>query len=147
MNSTTTDNSLDVLDDPASVWMLRNGSAKLNVSELDPAVLGPLDGNTPPSGTADLTKFFTISQTGIVMWVVDRSPYSEPTTPILYGNTSYGWQANTTIHMSFNLTIGIIMRIANDSMVKVGFSHPLPNLLWPAALKLFYEPEICKSDC
>ncbi len=120
MNPTTLNDSAIVHDDPASVWMLRNGSAKLNVSELDPALLHPFDGNRPPSRIADLTKFFTINQTGIVTWVVDRYPYSEPTTPILYGNSSDGWQANTTIHMPFNSTIDIVMRIANDSMDMVG---------------------------
>ena len=105
-----------VRDDPASVWMLVNGSAKSNLSTLDPTLLRPSDGNTPPSRTANLTKFFTINQTDVVTWVVDRYPYSEPTTPILDGISSDGWNANTTIHLPSNSTVDIVMSIANDSM-------------------------------
>ncbi|TKA61508.1 hypothetical protein B0A49_10341 [Cryomyces minteri] len=115
-NAESLDTGVDVLDDSASTWVLKNGSAVANVTELDPTLLRPFEGNNPRSGPADLTKTFLVSQTGIVTWVVDRYPYSEPTIPVLYGNTSEGWQANTTIHMPFNSTVDIVMMIANDSM-------------------------------
>lgn len=114
--------STTVRDDPASVWMLVNGSAKSNASTLDPALLRPSEIYTPPSGTANVTKFFNINQTDIVTWVVDRNPYSEPTTPILDGGSSNGWNAETTIHLPSNSTIDIVMRIANDSMDVVCYS-------------------------
>jgi hypothetical protein len=96
--------------------MLTNGSANGNVATLDPSVLSPLDGNAPTAKAADMTKFFAINQTGIVTWVVDQYPYTEPRIPILFGNSSDGWQANSTIHMPLNSTIDIIMTVANDSM-------------------------------
>ncbi len=96
--------------------MLVNGSAKPDVSELDERQLAPFEQNMPPSAPADMTRIFTINQTDVVAWVVDGYPYSEPETPIIYGNASDGWAANTTLHMPYNSTIDIIMRIANDSM-------------------------------
>lgn len=107
---------MGVQNDPASVWMLTNGSATAGTATLDPSLLSPFDGNAPPNTAADLTKLFAISQTGIVTWVVDSYPYTESTTPVLFGNSSDGWQANTTVHLPFNSTIDIIMTVANDSM-------------------------------
>jgi len=111
--------------DPASVWMLTNGSATAGVETLDSSLLSPFDGNKPPTTAADLTKFFAISQTGIVTWVVDNYPYAESTTPILFGNISDGWLANTTVHMPFNSTIDIIMTVSNDSMDTVSYLNRL----------------------
>ncbi|KAG9906297.1 hypothetical protein KCU81_g10042, partial [Aureobasidium melanogenum] len=85
--------------------------------------LAPLNSNTPPSSPADLTKVFTINQTDPVVWVVDKYPYSEPQVPVIYGNSSDGWTANTTIHMPYNATIDVVMQIANDSMDVMG--HPM----------------------
>ncbi|TKA34861.1 hypothetical protein B0A49_13779, partial [Cryomyces minteri] len=82
-NAESLDTGVEVLDDSASTWMLKNGSAVANVTELDPTLLRPFEGNNPRSGPADLTKTFLVSQTGIVTWVVDRYPYSEPTIPVL----------------------------------------------------------------
>jgi len=96
--------------------MLVNGSAKSTAPELVIERLSPFEKYTPPSTPADVTRFFTINQTDIIIWVVDEYPYSEPQTPIIYGNKSDGWAANTTLHMPYNSTIDIIMRIANDSM-------------------------------
>jgi hypothetical protein len=102
--------------------MLTNGSSNGKVAMLDPSLLSPFDGNKPPAKMADVTKVFAINQTGIVEWVVDRYPYTESTTPILFGNKSDAWRANTTIHMPFNSTIDIIMTVANDSMDTVSYS-------------------------
>lgn len=110
----------------SSVWTLVNGSAKGDATQLDPAMLAPFDGNRPPSKKPDLTKGFQISQTGIVEWVVDRYPYSEAKVPIVFGNSSDGWMAGSTLHMPFNSTIDIIMTIANDSMDVVISSCPHP---------------------
>ncbi len=110
---------------PPSVWMLTNGSAKGEVAILDSALLSPFDTNKPPPKVADVTKVFAINQTNIVEWVVDRYPYSEPTIPIVFGEKSDAWQANTTIHMPFNSTIDLIMTVANDSMDTVSYSATL----------------------
>jgi len=107
-------------DPSMSVYMLQNGSATMNASTLDPTLLHPFESTSPPSGMADMTKAFNISQTGIVTWVMNRDPYIEAATPVLYGNSSEGWNANTTLHLSFNSTFDIIMSIADDSMDKVG---------------------------
>lgn len=76
----------------------------------------------PPTTPATVTQLFTINQTDIVTWVVDGYPYSEPKTPIIYGNVSDAWNANTTLKMPFNSTIDLILRIANDSMDTVSFA-------------------------
>jgi len=116
----TAPTDMNIRDDSASVWTLKNGSAISGASTLDPLSLPPFDDNRPPVGKADVTKVFSISQIGIVTWVVDSSPYTEASTPILYGNSSDGWNANTTLHLPFNSTIDIIMVVANNSMDKVG---------------------------
>lgn len=123
MNSTMSRRTTDPLADSASVWTLKNGSAIMNASTLDTALLHPFKSNSPPSGMADLTKALKISQTGIVTWVMDRDPYTEASTPVLYGNSSDGWTANTTLHLPPNSTIDIIMANAKDSMDMVSPSH------------------------
>ncbi len=110
-------------DDSALTWMLVNGSAKLNASELDDQMLAPFNRNAPPSGPSDVTQLFAINQTDIVTWVINGQPFSEPQRPIIYGNASDGWGAATTLHMPGNSTIDLIMHVANDSMDTVGCVH------------------------
>ncbi|KAJ5257481.1 uncharacterized protein N7525_009128 [Penicillium rubens] len=114
---------MNVTVDPSTIWMLTNGSAKPDTSVLNPQLLSPFAPVNPPSAPADQTYTFTINQTDIVTWVVNDASYSEPKIPIIQGNVSDGWQANTTIHVPSNSTIDIIMRIANDSMDTM--SHPM----------------------
>jgi L-ascorbate oxidase len=124
--STASSDSSSLQDDPDSVWMLVNGSAKADISELDPIMLHPFESSAaPPSMDADLTKSFMINQTDVVTWVVDRYPYQEADVPIVFGESSDGWLANTTQHMPLNSTIDIIMSIANDSMDTVSSPHGL----------------------
>ncbi|KFY03310.1 hypothetical protein V490_00216 [Pseudogymnoascus sp. VKM F-3557] len=122
-NSATMNSTIPAPYNASSVWTLVNGSAKGDATQLDPATLAPFDGNRPPSKKADLTKRLQISQTGIVEWVVDKYPYSEAKVPIVFGNSSDGWMAGSTLHMPYNSTIDIIMTIANDSMDMMG--HPM----------------------
>lgn len=109
-------NTDNIFDNPEFTWMLLNGSAKAHAPVLKEERLAPLVPNMPPTAPADLTKVFTINQTDPVVWVVDKAPYSEAKTPVLYGNRSDGWNTNTTLHMPYNSTIDIIMQIANESM-------------------------------
>ena len=51
-----------------------------------------------------------------MVWVVNGYPYSEAKMPIVYGHNSDGWNANTTLHMPYQSTVDILMRIASDSM-------------------------------
>jgi hypothetical protein len=104
------------LVDPMSVWMLTNGSATQDANELVESRLAPFEGNRPPTTAADVTRFFNINQTDIVTWVVDQYPYAEPTIPIIYGNMSDGWNANTTLHSPTNSTVDIVMNVANGSL-------------------------------
>lgn len=105
------------MEDLAMPWMFVNGSAKEDASVLDPAALAPFeDGASPPAGQADRTLSFLINQTDTTTWVVDRSPFTEPKVPIIYGDDSDGWRSNTTIHLPLNSTIDIIMRISNQSL-------------------------------
>ena len=122
-NSLRPNRTTEAQDDPASVWMLKNGSASMNALTLDTTLLRPFESNQPPAGMTDITKVLNISQTGITTWVINRDPYTEASAPILYGNSSDGWNANTTLHLSFNSTIDIIMAVANDSMDTVSHSH------------------------
>ncbi|RAR01519.1 Conidial pigment biosynthesis oxidase PcArbB [Stemphylium lycopersici] len=123
-NASSRIDSVNILDDrDSSVWMLTNGSAKLNSATLNERSLFPFDGNMPPITPATVTRLFTINQTDIVTWVVDGYTYSEPKTPIIYGNVSDAWNANTTLKMPLNSTIDLILRIANDSMDTMG--HPM----------------------
>ena len=115
----THSNTDTLYDKPESTWMLLNGSAKAQVSVLKEEKLAPLIPNMPPTAPADLTKVFTINQTDPVVWVVDKAPYSEAKTPVLYGNRSDGWTTSTTLHVPYNSTIDIIMQIADESMDKV----------------------------
>lgn len=113
----------DVTEDSAMTWMYINGSAKADASILDPQALSPFEDNmSPPSGPADKTLSFLINQTDITTWVVDRFPFSEPKIPIVYGDVSGGWKANTTIHVPLNATIDIIMNIDNKSLDVVSHS-------------------------
>ncbi|KAJ5318538.1 CAZyme family AA1 [Penicillium atrosanguineum] len=114
---------MNVMDDPSVIWMLTNGSAKQGTSVLNPLLLSPFASIDPPPGPANHTYAFTINQTDIVTWVVNGASYSESKVPIIQGNISDGWQANTTIHVPSNSTIDIIMKIADDSMDTMG--HPM----------------------
>ena len=133
-NFVQSDPSMEVMDDPAMTWMLTNGSAKQDIPELTPERLSPFMAHPPAPGAAGQTLSFTINQTDIVTWVMGRSPFIEPKIPIIFGSASDGWRssdrhsragpvfrADTTIHLPSNSKIDIIMRIANDSMDKVGY--------------------------
>lgn len=119
MDNVSGGNRTTTYDDASSVWMRVNGSAKPGAPELDAQQLAPFESKAPPQKSADVTRVFTINQTDVVTWVVDGYPYSEPKTPIVYGNVSDGWAAKTTLHMPYNSSIDIIMRIANESMDSV----------------------------
>ena len=128
MNSTMSRRTLEARNELMSVWMLTNGSVIMNASTLDTTLLQPFKSNSPPSGTADMTKSFSINQTGIVTWVINRDPYTEASTPVLHGNSSDGWNADTTLHLPPNSTIDIIMAVAEDSMDMVSPSpRDLPH--------------------
>jgi len=115
--------NLATMDNPALPWALVNGSAKLTAAELDEQTLAPFDSSGPPSGPSAVTKLFAINQTDVVTWVIDGQPFSEPSRPIIYGNTSDGWEAATSLHLPGNSTIDLIMHVLNDSMDTMG--HPI----------------------
>ncbi len=130
--------------DVAAPWTLRNGSAVAGASVLSALSLHPFASTPPPP--ADLTRHLIINQTGITTWVLNHSPYSESKVPILYGNSSDGWNAETTIHFASNKTVDIIMRIANDSMDMVSLNFYIPLCLPLSACLLstdFYELQFC----
>ncbi|ERF69138.1 hypothetical protein EPUS_01094 [Endocarpon pusillum Z07020] len=100
--------NMHTVDDSGLTWMLVNGSAKPNATELDDQMLAPFNGNAPPSGQSDVTELFAINQTDI---------------PHNIGNASDGWNAGTTLYMPGNSTVDLIMYVANDSMDTMG--HPM----------------------
>lgn len=108
--------NMDVMVDPSNVWMLTNGSAENEASMLNTELLSPFVSQSPPMGPADQTHIFAINQTGLTTWTLNGAPYTEAKVPILQGNSSEGWMADTTIHVPYNSTIDIIMRIAVTSM-------------------------------
>ena len=108
--------------------MFINGSAKAGASLLDPSKIAPFESNnSPPPGPADKTLAFTINQTDIVTWVINRAPFKEPEIPIIYGDVSSGWKSDTTIHLPLNSTIDIILNISNQSMDTVRLSATTRN--------------------
>ena len=111
----------------SSTYLLLNGTAIGKATVLDEKALAPFDGNGPSTEAADVTKSILISETDVVVWVVDHYPFVEPKVPIIYGDTSDGWQANTTYHMPFNSTVDIIMSIAKNSMDQVSNLYPTPH--------------------
>ncbi|KAF4469744.1 hypothetical protein FALBO_3355 [Fusarium albosuccineum] len=116
--------SKDVMQDPSMTWTYINGSAKSDASVVKPEKLTPFeDDASPPGGAAYRTLNFSINQTDVTTWVVNKAPFAEPSVPIVYGDASAGWQSNTTIHLPINSTIDIIMNISNKSMDVMG--HPM----------------------
>ncbi|PYH94878.1 hypothetical protein BO71DRAFT_378813 [Aspergillus ellipticus CBS 707.79] len=120
---TSSNSSMNVNVDPSTVWMLTNGSANSNASVLDAQQLFPFEPFSPPQGQPDQTYVFAINQTDIVTWVMDGTPYMDPKIPIIQGPASDEWNSNTTIHLPFNKTIDVIMKIADDSLDTMG--HPM----------------------
>lgn len=104
-------------------WMFTNGSAQGDASVLEVAKLAPFVPNPPPSGAADAMKVFSVNQTEPTVWVLDKARYVEANAPVVYGNTSDGWDAPTTLHMPTNASVDIIMQIAEKSMDKVRNSN------------------------
>ncbi|KAF4996202.1 hypothetical protein FDECE_12543 [Fusarium decemcellulare] len=122
--NSTKKSSKDVMQDASMTWTYINGSAKSDVSVLKPEKLIPFEDDvSPPGGAADRTLNFSINQTDVTTWVINKSPFAEPKVPIVYGDASAGWQSNTTIHLPINSTIDIIMNISNKSMDVMG--HPM----------------------
>ncbi|KAI9680058.1 MAG: hypothetical protein M1817_005074 [Caeruleum heppii] len=128
-----------VPEDPNIIWALTNGSAKTDNTVLDPVDLRPYERVEPPTEAADVTLSFAINQTGIVTWVMSQYSYEEAETPILYGDGSDGWRANTTFHIPMNSTVDVIMAVANNSMDMSGMAvvlvegeEVLPRLLGPS---------------
>lgn len=100
--------------------MYVNGSAKSDAALLDASALSPFEDDlSPPPGPADKTLSFTVNQTDVVSWVIDRAPFEEPSIPIIYGNISSGWDSITTTHLPINSTIDIVMDISDQSLDKV----------------------------
>lgn len=61
---------------------------------------------------------------------MNGTPYQMPQVPLLYSNTSDGWNASTTLHVPLNSTVDMILQVANDSMDAVSLvpTKPLPYL-------------------
>lgn len=110
-------------DQNQGVYMLVNGSARPMASSLRPQNLAPFDALAPPVHNSVTTKVLNINQTGIVSWVVDKYSYSEAKVPVIYGDSSNGWRADTTVFMPFNTTVDLIMKVSPDSMDVMG--HPM----------------------
>ena len=136
--SSSNDTDVSIYDDSPSIYMLPNGSAKSTAGTLDAQSLAPFEQNPPPNAPAAATKNFNISQTDFVVWVVNGYPYSEAKVPIVNGNNSDGWNANTTLHMPYQSTVDIVMRIASDSMDTVS--------LGPVIFGLKYWLIVDRSD-
>lgn len=109
--------------DSRSIWMLLNGTAKANVSQLDSSLLAPFVPKPPPQSPAAVTKDLVINQSEPTVWLMNKVPYQASKVPIIYGNQSDGWTAPTTLHMPFNSTIDFVLSISNDSMDMMG--HPM----------------------
>merc|ERR1712169_4662 len=122
--NTSKTSTLNTAEHLVSDWMYVNGSAKSDAALLDASALSPFEDDlSPPPGPADKTLSFTVNQTDVVSWVIDRAPFEEPSIPIIYGNISSGWDSITTTHLPINSTIDIAMDISDQSLDKMG--HPI----------------------
>lgn len=93
----------------------------------------------PLTTLATITLHFTIYQTDVMTWVVNKSPYLEPKTLIIHGNMSDAWNAETTLKLPLNWTVDLTLRIANDLMDTVSFA-----VYFPATASLLV-PLICAT--
>lgn len=110
----------------AKTWIHLNGSAKPDASTIPPnSPLRPFEKTiyAPPRGVANVTQKFSVAQTGITTWVMDKAPYYEAAIPILKGNVSDGWNLFTTKHFPRNAVVDLILEISNSSMDVMG--HPI----------------------
>ena len=99
-----------------------NGSANPGATAVDESKLNPFVPLPPPS-VADVSLYFTINQMQPTVWVINSQPFVDPVVPILFGNSSSGWSANTTYFAPANATINLLVSIANDPLDTMG--HPL----------------------
>ncbi|KAK0615537.1 Laccase abr2 [Lasiodiplodia hormozganensis] len=106
-------------------WMLSNGSATSNATLLSEQDLVLAEPASPPCH-ADITYNFFINQTDATTWALNGTPYQTTQVPLLYSNTSDGWNASTTLHVPLNSTVDIILQIANDSMDAVSLAQTRP---------------------
>jgi L-ascorbate oxidase len=102
--------------------MYLNGSAKSDASNLNESALSPFPAKPPPP-TADVSFNFVINQTEPTVWVVNSQPFVDPLVPILFGNASAGWTANTTYFVPNQAVVDLVISISNDSLDTMG--HPL----------------------
>lgn len=107
-------------------YMLLNGTQRPNdasIKTLQPAALSPFDQTVLPAMTSNITKVFAISQTEMTSWIISNASYVESTVPVLFGETSTAWVANTTLHIPRHTWVDIIMTIDSASMDQMG--HPM----------------------
>lgn len=109
-------------DEPGR-WTYVNGSAKTGVVELMPEMLEPFPGNPPPQGAAGKFVRFDIAMTMPTVWQVANTTFVEPVVPVLYGNSSSGFNANYTVHVPANTTVDVLMQVSPESMDLMG--HPM----------------------
>ena|SRR5579862_3780420 len=109
-------------NDADGTYMYLNGSAISGAINLNSSSLAPFATNAPPS-TADVTYNFVINQTDTTIWQINAQPFVDPIVPILFGNASEGWTANTTYFVPDNAVVDLVLSIANDSLDTMG--HPL----------------------
>ncbi|KAB2573754.1 Laccase abr2 [Lasiodiplodia theobromae] len=116
---------MNMTDHVSTPWMLSNGSATSNATLLSEQDLVLAEPASPPC-RADITYNLFINQTDATTWALNGTPYQTPQVPLLYSNTSDGWNASTTLHVPLNSTVDIILQVANDSMDAVSLAPPKP---------------------
>jgi len=140
---------VNILDDrDSSVWMRTHGSAKVNSSTLSERLLSPLGGTMPPTTLA------TIHNTAlhdIPSRCHDlggkQGPVLRAEIPIIYGNVSDAWNADTTLNLPLTPTTALTLRIANDSKDTVSFTLCFPattSLLVPLTCATTFLPNRTK---
>jgi FtsP/CotA-like multicopper oxidase with cupredoxin domain len=102
--------------------MYLNGSAMGSATNLSESALSPVPANPPPAN-ATVTFNFVINQTEPTVWQINAQPFVDPIVPILFGNSSEGWTANTTYFVPDTAVVDLVLSIANDSLDTMG--HPL----------------------
>lgn len=116
---------MNMTDYVSTPWMLSNGSATSNATLLSEQDLVLAEPASPPCH-ADVTYNFFINQTDATTWAMNGTPYEMPRVPLLYSNTSDGWNSSTTLHIPLNSTVDIILQVASDSMDAVSLAPIKP---------------------
>jgi FtsP/CotA-like multicopper oxidase with cupredoxin domain len=115
--------------DPASIWMMYNGTVQNGGMVQNDSALQPFTPTPPPQGKADYTFFLKVNLTNGVSWAINDRPlnglnYLEE--PILFrsGNVSHDYASGTVLSVKNGSTVDLIFQ-AESSSIAPNPPHPI----------------------